>query len=614
MNIGKKVILFFIFLSLILCSFIFVIVQSRIESTLKYEDKILKTNIKKFQNILNLNSEYLKNIAYDYSNNKSLKEYLLGKSNQFDQNINNNEFMQNLNLSYFVLFDANKKIKTSKAYDLSSDETLSVPEELLDFIKQGKLETYFKNKKNNYMTLSFEKAFFKLEVVKHKEQIIGYIFVARTIDSNFLTTISEVLQDYTTLVSSYENKEFKRLKLSNSDVQYDIKTVSDDYILSFIKLYDVLEKKNFYIQMQHQRDMYKELISQMKFNLYSFLVTFLIIIVIFFTFMNKLVTRRIEYITQKVKEASSNESLQIKLNVSYNDELSYLASKINEMFEVIRAHQHLSLKKERDFLQSVLDTQQNIIMITDGRSIHSTNKKFNEIFDSKESFFDSIALLDKKTKSNLVAVAKRYKNQDKAAKFKVINDHKYFTFDVSKLDIKKYLICMNDVSNLNKRINHLQVKASIDELTGVYNKSTITNIAKSWLMSKDFCFIIFDIDYFKKVNDTYGHYIGDCILRDLSKVIAKEIPDNDILGRFGGEEFILLLNVTKEEYAVKIANRIRLLIEQRQFVYDDKSLEITISMGCSLCSMGESFVDVYKRVDNALYRAKEEGRNKVVLI
>lgn len=609
MNIRKKVSFLFIAIAIILSIFLLIIVQKRFEKTLHYEEKILIKNIKKFQNVLNLNEKYLNNIAADYANNKRLFPLLKSKK-ELGYYLQNNAFMNHLNISYFALFDAKKSFLAGNYYDISSDEVLPIPNELKQFIKNH--QDFFTNK-NQYMTLSYEKILFSVKPIEEQGQLNGYLFIARTLDSAFLTSISEVIQDYLTLMNSYEENNFKKIPFGENSIEYDTIKTSDAYLLSHVKLYDMLEKKYFYIQLRHERDMYQDLIQDLKNNIFALFFTFLSIFIVFYLFMNRLFTQRIAYITNKIKQASKDEDLKVQLQVTYNDELSYLSRKINEMFEDIRLHQSKTLQRERDFLQSVLDTQQNIIMITDGKDIQSTNKKFNEIFENKASFFDSVALLDKKTKSNLVAVAKRYKNQDKAARFKVINEHRYFTFDVSRLDIKQYLICMNDVSNFNKKINHLEQKASIDELTGVYNKSTITNITKNWLQNRIFCLMIFDIDFFKKINDTYGHYIGDCVLRDLSKVIANAIPSEDIIGRFGGEEFVILINISTQNYLEQIANRIRELIQNHAFVYDDMRINVTISLGATLCHMNESFADIYKRADKSLYEAKQQGRNKVII-
>lgn len=614
MNISRKIIVFFILVCVVLTFLVTLIAQNRIESTMALEESFIEKNMMKLQNILTSNHKYLSKISYEYATHDRLTPLVKQKNaNAIEAFMySKNDLMKNLNLSHMVYFDVNKEYIFGQSYDLSSNEELSVAYELINFFQSHDISPYLNNNKNHYMTLGFEKVSFEIEPILHNNETIGYVFLARALDSQFLTNITEVLQEYVSLVSSYKNPESKIVKYFEQNIVYDIKRLNEDQIHSFMKLYDELSQRTFYIRLQGSRDVYQELVWELKYSLYAFIGLFLVMIMIFFVFMNRLFTSRIQYITQKIKEASFNESVFCRLKIDYNDEISYLSTKINEMFASIHAHQDMTLKKERDFLQSVLDTQQNIILITDGKSIHSTNKKFQEIFQSQESFLNNIALLDNRTKANLVAVAKRFENQEKVAKFQVVDESKYFTFDVSRLDIKKYLICMNDVSHFNKKISTLEVKASIDELTCIYNKSTITNIAQSWLQKRNFCLIIFDIDFFKKVNDKYGHYIGDCILKDLSLLISKEIPKDDIMGRFGGEEFLILINDLTSENVLNIANRLRGIVQDKVFSYDELKVNVTISMGCTYCNINESFVDIYKRADKALYEAKEGGRNRVV--
>lgn len=334
------------------------------------------------------------------------------------------------------------------------------------------------------------------------------------------------------------------------------------------------------------------------------------IIAVYF-FIDKLFAKRIKNITNIIKNISKSSSLKLKINLDYNDEITYLSKKINEMLFSINLKQHENLKKQRDFLQSVLDTQKNIILITDGKDIHTTNKKFVDIFKSKDEFLTNIALLDNKTQDNLVNIAKKYDSYEKPAKLKIEDELKYFTFDVQKLDMQKYLICMDDVSKYNEKICHLEQKASMDELTQVYNKNTITTMLNCWLEIKSFCLIIFDIDYFKNINDTYGHFIGDCVLKDLTKLIKNILPKKDILGRFGGEEFIVLINDNSSNNIINIANRLKEKVEHKRFIYDDALVNLTISLGTTFCIKGESYQDVYKRADEALYEAKNSGRNRV---
>jgi diguanylate cyclase (GGDEF)-like protein len=126
---------------------------------------------------------------------------------------------------------------------------------------------------------------------------------------------------------------------------------------------------------------------------------------------------------------------------------------------------------------------------------------------------------------------------------------------------------------------------------------------------KKFSVIMFDVDFFKKINDTFGHEKGDEVLFEIAEIVKKELRNVDLIFRYGGEEFIIILPETDLKKAVEIAERIKKRIENHKFLINRK---ITVSMGVTEYKKGENKKDLIKRVDNYLYEAKRTGRNKVV--
>ena len=165
-----------------------------------------------------------------------------------------------------------------------------------------------------------------------------------------------------------------------------------------------------------------------------------------------------------------------------------------------------------------------------------------------------------------------------------------------------------------KRIKML---AYTDELTQVSNRRYFFDIAKNILVmtareKKSLSLLMLDIDYFKNVNDTYGHQIGDFILISFVQEVKKIMRKSDMFARVGGEEFAILLNDTSIEGARIIAQKICTLIENKKFVYEDKVISITTSIGISqLDEKNDSIEKLYKQADKQLYQAKNTGRNRV---
>ncbi len=170
-------------------------------------------------------------------------------------------------------------------------------------------------------------------------------------------------------------------------------------------------------------------------------------------------------------------------------------------------------------------------------------------------------------------------------------------------------------AQLSESLRQVEHLAVTDTLTETYNRRKFDEIVvhehrRATHGKVPFSLIMFDIDHFKKVNDQYGHSCGDQVLKDLCRLIRVLIRQGDLLIRWGGEEFLVLLPATQIEEAGPLAERIRLEVAQTHFI---DAGPITISLGVAQFRQGDSTDTVLKRVDNALYRAKQEGRNRVEL-
>jgi len=160
--------------------------------------------------------------------------------------------------------------------------------------------------------------------------------------------------------------------------------------------------------------------------------------------------------------------------------------------------------------------------------------------------------------------------------------------------------------------------ANTDSLTELANRRYTFSYGENKLEiakkeAQKFALIVFDVDHFKKVNDTYGHAGGDIALKELSAASSTYVRANDILGRIGGEEFLLVLPNTPVDKAVEIAERIREAIEQKTMQINEHTLNITASFGvATLTNNQKSFNQLFQEADSALYQAKNQGRNCVI--
>jgi diguanylate cyclase (GGDEF)-like protein len=164
----------------------------------------------------------------------------------------------------------------------------------------------------------------------------------------------------------------------------------------------------------------------------------------------------------------------------------------------------------------------------------------------------------------------------------------------------------------------LSMEANTDRHTGCFNKTYFNNritleVNKCKVTGDPLSLVIFDLDHFKKLNDNFGHDAGDFVLKEMAQVIRSNgIREQDVFARYGGEEFVILLPKTNLKQSFEIAERLRKLIENKEFMYDGKRLPVTASIGVADYRQGvTSGTDLFKRADEAVYKSKEGGRNQV---
>ncbi|MCB0308828.1 MAG: GGDEF domain-containing protein [Bdellovibrionales bacterium] len=159
--------------------------------------------------------------------------------------------------------------------------------------------------------------------------------------------------------------------------------------------------------------------------------------------------------------------------------------------------------------------------------------------------------------------------------------------------------------------------ATTDGLTLAFNKSFFISrldeeFSRSKRYKRNLSVILFDLDHFHRVNNTYGHIAGDYILKTLSRMISKNLRKEDLFSRFGGEEFAILLPETPHKDVIFLSEKIRQMVEETKFNYDGTPISITVSLGvCSASKNVETWKKLLEKADQALYQAKDEGRNLV---
>lgn len=188
--------------------------------------------------------------------------------------------------------------------------------------------------------------------------------------------------------------------------------------------------------------------------------------------------------------------------------------------------------------------------------------------------------------------------------------------------IKSFPIAENNKIDVIKKINfmysHTRHLSVTDPLTGLYNRRHFeTTIEREFLRAQryksDLSIALMDVDFFKKINDTYGHLCGDYVLREIAYLTLENFRKTDFVFRYGGEEIVILLTETPLDKAVIPIERLRKAIEEYPFCYDCNNMKITVSIGVEGFNENiETPDDMLNNADKALYLAKERGRNQVI--
>lgn len=285
-------------------------------------------------------------------------------------------------------------------------------------------------------------------------------------------------------------------------------------------------------------------------------------------------------------------------------------------------------------IKLILDAQDNIVVVSDGITITHANKRFldffqqtsledflsvkqcirsyfknddnffhNGIIENGESWIESLKKLP-----DIQRIVKMENKQGEDRIF-TVNIHKYDN------DENYYVISLTDITELKQKSNLLEYQANHDQLTGLYNRQKFHNvftkeIRRSRRYTSPLSLILFDIDNFKSINDTFGHPVGDEILKTVASFASINLRETDTIVRWGGEEFIVLLPETCIETAANVAEKLREGIEELEFKTINEV--VTVSFGISTLRENDSEASFIDRADEALYEAKKTGKNKVI--
>jgi diguanylate cyclase (GGDEF)-like protein len=206
------------------------------------------------------------------------------------------------------------------------------------------------------------------------------------------------------------------------------------------------------------------------------------------------------------------------------------------------------------------------------------------------------------------------KSQENKVKLNLYGEIRYFSISASVIseELGHFAVIMSEITQQENYKRELEYLSTTDALTRIGNRRYFQmklqeEIARSKRYKTPLSMILFDIDYFKQVNDQFGHDVGDQVLAEYADIIHDLLRENDVFCRIGGEEFVIISPHTALEDARVVAEKVRHVVKESK-----KIVPITMSFGVVEYTMTESLESMFKRADQMLYKAKELGRDRVV--
>ncbi len=287
------------------------------------------------------------------------------------------------------------------------------------------------------------------------------------------------------------------------------------------------------------------------------------------------------------------------------------------------------LEKQRFLTDEIAKLQDNLLIVLDkSQKLIYANKIFLDFFDVKdtESFCSKYSSINtmfvceedffysKNHKTWIQELQGLEYNKRIVAFLTQTLEEKAFLVSVKEIENSGHtIVSFTEITDLAQENQEFKTKAYHDELTHIFNRAYFNEefpkeIARHKRENTPLSYLIFDIDLFKNVNDTYGHEVGDVVLVELAALVQVHTRVTDTFARWGGEEFVEILPNTSLLNAVQVAQTLKEIIENHSFSHN---LKVTCSFGVSEFKQNDTVKDLMRRADNALYRAKENGRNRV---
>jgi len=495
---------------------------------------------------------------------------------------------------------------------------------------------------------------------ENKGPVRGGLILGRLLDGSFIGHLSKqvevdfrifAMEDQT--LTEEERQIAERLDMEGAPI---IEKVDSDHLLIYSKVSEMGGGEGFLIRADIPRHIMEKGVATFAYSLIiiSVLGIFMAFLVVFL--LRKIVVSPIMVLTDHVLKIANTGDLSFRIFFPQKDEIGMLGKEVNRLVSHmesqtaelagVNARLSMDIEKRKDVehqlkyafseLSTIFENSQvGIMVLKGGRILHRANQRLADILgyntsdemvglnmrafhlseenymDFGEKYFKHLA------HGKQIQVEYRLKQRDGSPVWCTLSGK---AIDSSiPVDLSKGVVwIMDDITEKKLYHEKLEELACTDFLTGLCNRRHFVELSEMEIERQlryphgGLCLIMLDIDYFKVINDTHGHDVGDLVLKHFTGIAKKTLRDTDLFARIGGEEFVVLLPETDLMGSFAIAERLRQTIEQNVVVMENKEISFTASFGVT--AWDRSINDVahmMKNADKALYAAKRNGRNRV---
>ncbi len=572
------------------------------------EKNLFMEDIEKLKKIIELEKSDLTGLTKDWAAWTEAWLFMQDRNPNFIENNLTKEAFINNKVILIAYFDTKSRLKDGFEYNLDLDKLQRVDEKFWSPLlkKYISLKRDDELKKEGITVIGFRdknQILISIQPVLKSDfsgKVSGYLIMCRLITEDKLRLLKEIFGfsririEKLNTIKEESSERMKVLQKGNyyeATVEIDNQGLTDNLLIRVdreIKLTSILQKYLFRMS-----------------GLY--ILSFLFLGIVFYFWLNRDVISRIKGLIKDLEEVKlgKRETLSIK----DPNELGYLSYEINNYILTIK-RQISEIEATRKLYETIAKQSESIIVVLDKEGhVIFANSQAKRLFNLEETkeledlflIFSELATINKGEKTFLPEIK--------------LKDGSFLNLWLIPIEEnKKILLIGYDITHFKKEKEKLLEKAIKDKLTKLYNRDYLEIYFRKILpkikKGDIYCLIFIDLDDLKKINDKYSHLIGDKVLENFAITILKSIRQKDIAVRFGGDEFVLLINGDLE-ITKRIAERIQENLQEIEINLPSETIKPTASIGITIIDPSKDMETIIKEADKAAYDAKKYGKNRI---